>query len=372
LTFYDELGKYLSFDFKAYFASVTSSQVEDVLAKDSLNEYDFLTLLSEKAVDYLEPMAVRANEIKQKHFGNIISIFTPLYLSNYCENVCSYCSFSCKHKINRRHLTYDEIKEEAIRISQGGIRHILALTGESHTKANMEFLVQGVRILSEYFPSIGIEIYPLKQDEYSRLVAEGVDGFTMFQEVYNESAYHEYHRGGPKDNYRFRLEAPDRACISGMRTVGIGALMGLENPRIESFVTGVHANYLQRTYPDVEISISFPRIRPLAGTFVPPYVVDDVYFVQAILASRIYLETIGITISTRESKQFRTSLLSLGITRMSAGVSTAVGGHLEDPSTTQFEIADTRSVDEMKAELLELGYQPVMQDWDTRFLSRVV
>ncbi|HAJ80368.1 MAG TPA: 2-iminoacetate synthase ThiH [Fibrobacteres bacterium] len=368
VTFYDELSKYSSFDFGGYLESVTSLQVEDILGKDYLTEYDFLALLSEQATDYLEPMAVKANEIKQKHFGNTISVFTPIYISNYCENMCAYCSFSRMHKISRKHLSYDEIRQEAIRISESGIRHILALTGESHSLASIEFLEKSMHILSEYFPSVSIEIYPLMEKEYEMLVAAGVDGFTMFQEVYDETLYHKYHNGGPKDKYRFRLEAPDRACASGMRTVGIGALMGLGQPSIESFFTGIHANYLQKTYPEVEISISFPRIRPLAGTFIPPYTVDDVHFVQTITATRIFLNNVGITISTRESETFRNSLLPLGVTRMSAGVSTAVGAHSYMPSTTQFEIADCRSVDEMKSDLLHLGYQPVMQDWNSRFL----
>ena len=368
MSFYKILEKFYDFDFNKFLSSVTAGKVEAALAKEVLTEWDFLTLLSDAATPYLEPMALKAKAITRRHFGNVITLFTPLYISNYCENVCAYCSFSRQHKISRKHLTLDEIDEEARRISAGGIRHILFLTGESHLKSSIDYLLESARILTRYFSSTGIEIYPLKEEEYAKLIAAGIDGLTIFQEVYNKDAYHGYHKGGPKDDFRFRLEAPDRACACGMRTVSVGALLGLGQPQIESFFTGIHAHYLQNTYPKAEVSISFPRIRPLAGTFIPPYTIDDIHFVQTITATRIFLNNVGITISTRESKAFRNSLLPLGVTRMSAGVSTAVGAHSSMPSTTQFEIADCRSVDEMKSDLLHLGYQPVMQDWNSRFL----
>jgi 2-iminoacetate synthase len=368
MSFYQALEKYREFNFDGYVSSITPRKIESLLAKDALAELDFLALLSDAAAPYLEPMAQKADRITRRHFGNAITLFTPLYISNYCDNVCAYCSFARQHRIARRHLSTLEIRDEARLIAGSGIRHLLVLTGESRSRASVEYLAESLRGIRESFSSIGIEVYPLTEEEYGRCIDEGADGLTIFQETYDEAAYHRYHRGGPKDDYRFRLEAPDRACGRGMRTISVGALLGLERPIRESFFTGLHARYLQNAYPQAEVSISLPRIRPLAGRFTPPYIVGDERFVQTIVATRLFLHTVGITISTRESRRLRDALLPLGVTKMSAGVSTAVGGHSDRPSTTQFEIADDRSVETMKSDLLSLGYQPVMQDWNSRFL----
>ena len=369
MSFYQTLASYRDFDFDAYLRSITPNIIERLLEKDSLTDLDFLALLSETAAPYLELMAQKANRITRRHFGNVIILFTPLYISNYCDNVCAYCSFARQRHIARRHLSVDEVGEEARRIAESGIRHLLVLTGESHSKAPVGYIADSVRGIGKYFSSIGVEVYPLTTEEYGRLIAAGVDGLTIYQETYDESAYHRYHGGGPKDDFRFRLEAPDRAAGQGMRTITVGALMGLGQPLRETFFTGLHARSLQKTYPRAEVSVSFPRIRPLAGEFTPPYQVDDGRFVQAIVAMRLFLKTVGITISTRESGRLREALLPLGVTKMSAGVSTAVGGRSGNPSTAQFEIADNRSVEQMKSALLSHGYQPVMQDWNSRFLS---
>lgn len=216
----------------------------------------------------------------------------------------------------------------------------------------------------------------MSQEEYSALVAFGMDGLTMYQEVYNEARYHELHRGGPKDNYLFRLDAPDRAALAGVRSVTVGALMGLFGPRSEAFFAGLHAQYIQKTYPSVETSVAFPRLRPMVREFEPYSSVSDRLYVQMLLAARLFLPRCGITVSTRESKQFRNAIAPLGVTKMSAGVSTAVGGHahntISTPTSTptaQFDIADTRSLTEMKADLTALGFQPVLQDWNTNFLA---
>ncbi len=367
MSFVNVLDHYRDFDFEGRFAVVTPQKVDMVLSKERLGDLDLLTLLSSAAQARLEQMAQKAHAVARRYFGRVVSLFTPFYISNFCDNVCAYCSFARQHDIVRRHLSFDEIGEEARRIAGSGIRHILVLTGESHSKASVAYLAESVRIIREYFSSVGVEIYPLTREEYGLLIDRGVDGLTLFQETYNESAYHRYHDGGPKDDFQFRLDAPDRACGRGMRTVSVGSLMGLGEARWEAFMTGLHALYLQRRYPGCEVSISVPRMRPLAGTFEPPFPVADALFVQIIMALRIFLTSVGITLSTRESRQLRDACVPLGITKMSAGVSTAVGGHSSSPSTTQFEISDDRTVDEMKAALLTLGYQPVMQDWNSRF-----
>jgi 2-iminoacetate synthase len=369
LTFTSVLDRFRLVDVESSLRDATPEKIDSILARDRIGEMDFLSLLSPAAESRLERMAARAEAVTRRHFGRVVTLFTPFYLSNYCENACLYCSFARQHDIVRRHLSFDEIRIEAQRIAAGGIRHVLVLTGESRSKASIAYLSEAVRIIKESFPSVSIEIYPLREEEYRLLIEGGVDGLTIFQETYDESGYHRFHRGGPKDDFAFRLEAPDRACRQSMRTVSIGALMGLSPTERDVFFTGIHARHLQRSYPQTEVSISFPRIRPLAGDFVPSFPVNDRLFVQVIAAMRIFLPGVGITISTREPKALRDALLPFGVTKMSAGVSTAVGGHSQSPSTTQFEIADHRSVEEMKADLLSLGYQPVMQDWNVGFLA---
>ncbi|NLG17177.1 MAG: 2-iminoacetate synthase ThiH [Fibrobacter sp.] len=363
------ISKYDSFDFDSYCDGVTSQKVKNILSRKQISEMDFLALLSPAASQHLEEMAQRAMELTRGHFGNAVVIFTPLYISNYCRNTCPYCSFAAQHHINRRHLSVDEVEKEAENIARTGIRHILVLTGESKEKASVEYLESAVRVLRKWFSTISIEVYPLQEQEYGKVIEVGVDGLTIYQETYNIPLYKELHKGGPKSNYEFRLLAPERACRQGIRQVTVGALLGLYNWRSESFFTALHAAYLQKQFPSVEVSVSFPRLRPLAGDFQVKYPVNDRQFVQIMTATRIFLNSAGITISTRESENFRNSVLPLGITKVSAGTSTAVGGHSGNPSTTQFEIADSRDVSRMRTDLMRMGFQPVMHDWNRKYLE---
>jgi 2-iminoacetate synthase len=370
MPFYDELIRYSSFDFSDFLSSVTPEKVGEVLDKERLSPEDFLVLLSPAATSRLEAMAVRASRITKRQFGSAIFLFTPLYISNYCDNGCPYCSFARQHRILRQQLSIDEVRAESMAIAATGMRNILVLTGESRTYASPEFIQNAIRILRGQFATVSIEMYPMAQDEYQSLIDAGVDGLTMFQEVYDERVYHSFHQGGPKDNFRFRLESPDRAGACKVRSLTVGALLGLDMPQREAFFSGLHASYLMKRFSGCEISVSLPRIRPMVSGFVPPYPVDDRLFVQILCAFRLFLPRCGITISTRESREFRNAIARLGVTKMSAGVSTAVGGHGHDPlSAPQFEIADTRSLDEMKSDLAHMGFQPVLQDWNSTFLS---
>jgi len=369
LSFHKIIDTYRDFDFKAFLSSVTPRKIESVLAKDNPSDLDFLALLSEAAKDYLEPMARKARALTRRHFGNSMLIFTPLYISNICDNLCPYCSFARHRRIDRRHLSFDEIRRESVAIAQTGIRHILVLTGESRRLAGPEYLAESIRIVKNEFSTVGLEVYPLTEEEYAGCARAGADALTLYQETYDEAAYAALHKGGPKQDYLFRLDAPERACQAGMRAVTVGALMGLACSDSEVFFTGMHARYLQKNHPGVEVSVSFPRIRPLSGDFAPPCPVSDPRFVQALLAMRLFLPFAGITVSTRESRRLRDNVMPLGVTKMSAGVSTAVGGHLAAPSTAQFEIADTRSVEELKRDLVARGFQPVMHDWNFRYVG---
>ena len=362
--FYEQYAVYKEFDFDAFFGKLTKEEIRKILHKNKIDEYDFLALLSKQAQDLLEEMAVRARELTIQHFGKTILLYTPMYLGNFCVNKCSYCSYNIEHHIKRKKLSLEEIEEEARNISATGLRHILILTGESKKETPVSYIVEAVRVLKKYFDSISIEIYPLTEEEYREVIKAGVDGLTLYQEAYNEGVYDRVHIAGPKKNYLLRLDAPERACKAGMRAVNIGALLGLYDWRQEAFAAGLHARYLQDHYMDVEVGMSLPRIRPHVGVFDEVYPVEDKDLVQIMTALRIFLPRLGIAISTRERQELRNNLMPLGVTRMSAGVSTEVGGHsAEDKGDSQFEISDSRSVVEMKQAILQRGYQPIFKDW---------
>lgn len=362
--FYEVYTKYKDIDFKKVTENITDNDIEKILNKHKLDEYDFLTLLSNKASKYIEEMANRARGLALKHHGKAIVLYTPMYIANYCVNKCAYCGFNIDNEIKRKKLTMEEIEEEAKSISRTGLKHILLLTGESKKHTPVSYIVEAVKILKKYFHSVTIEIYPLTEGEYKEVIEAGVDGLTIYQEVYDEEVYDKVHLAGPKKKHRFRLDAPERACKGKIRRVNIGALLGLNDFRKEALMTGLHAKYLQDKYSDVDVSISLPRIRPHVGVFDDVYKVTDKDIVQIMLATRLFIHNIGINISTREKEEFRNNLIPLGVTKMSAGVTTAVGGHTSsDKDTSQFEISDKRTVEEVREAIYERGYHPVYKDW---------
>lgn len=364
MSFFDKYSELKESSFRNFFQSITNYDVLRVLQKDRLDEKDFLTLLSPVAENFLEEMAQKAHQITVQNFGKTILLYTPLYISDYCVNQCLYCSYSIENEFTRVKLTLAEAEEEAKQIAKTGLKHILLLTGESNLHTPVSYLKENVQVLKKYFSSISIEINPLDLEEYKELIESGVDGLTIYQEVYNEELYKQIHIKGPKRNYRYRLDAPERGCKAGMRTVNIGALLGLDDWRKEAFFTGMHADYLQNKYLGTEISVSLPRIRPHLGSFQPKCDVTDKNLVQIILAIRLFMPRTGITLSTRESAELRNNLMHLGITKMSAGSSTVVGEYTQEQvGVHQFEISDNRSVEEIKCYLFQNGYQAVYKDW---------
>ncbi len=347
----------------------SDAELERILNKNELSLSDFCALLSPGAGKYLEPMAQRAAELTRRHFGHVIFLFTPLYISNYCENKCPYCSFAAQHRIRRKKLTPAEVAREAERISEQGIRHILVLTGESRTSTPVTYLEESIEIIAQSFSAVGIEVFPMTENDYARLIERGVDSLTIYQEVYDRATFERLHAGGPKADYDFRLEAPARAARANIRSLTIGALYGLFDFRREALATAIHAQYLQETHPDVELSLSFPRLRPFEGAFEPPSPVGDRRLVQLMTAFRLLYPHVGITVSTRENREFRNGVLPLGPTKMSAGVSTSVGGHSSESTEAQFEIADGRSVAELSRDLSGRGFQPVTHDWNYRLMK---
>ena len=363
-TFHDELTQYQGFDFEAFFTRVNDADILRAIAAKRLTPLDYLTLLSPRAAGHLEAMARRANDLTLRHFGRAVVLFTPLYLANHCVNQCVYCGFNVTNKLDRRKLSLEEVEAEAAAICASGLKHILILTGEDRKKTPVSYIADCARVLKKYFTSISIEVYPLTQEEYAQVIEAGVDGLTIYQEVYNPEVYAQLHPKGPKRDYLFRLEAPDRAGRAGMRQLNVGALLGLCRWRGEAFFSGLHADWLQRTYPDAEVSISPPRMRPHLGGFEPTEVVGDAELVQYILAFRLFMPRGGVTVSTRENAALRDNLVGLGVTKMSAGVCTQVGGRVTGQEDTgQFEISDERSVADMAGMLYAKGYQPVYKDW---------
>lgn len=362
MSFYEQYEKLAKLPFEDIWKTKTAADVEKVLAKEEIDEEDFLTLLSPVAQTLLEATAKKARTVTERYFHKNMTLFAPLYISDHCVNHCVYCSFNMSNAFRRTKLTIEEVAKEGQQIAASGIGHLLLLTGESPKETPISYFKKAIDVLKHEFESLSIEIYPLDTESYHELVEAGVSGLTIYQEVYNEQIYKDIHPKGPKRNYRYRLDAPERGCQAGMRSVNIGALLGMDDWRKEVFFTGMHARYLQERYPDTVISLSPPRMRPFAGSFQPRSIVRDEDLIQALLAYRLLLQRSGLTLSTREPAALRDRLVHLGITKMSAGVSTQVGGYSTESAETvsQFKISDERGVSEICDMLLQSGFQPVV------------
>ena len=344
----------------------TEKDVLNALKADILTPDDFGALLSPVALPFLEQMAKRAREKKRQFFGDNVYIFTPIYISNYCENYCIYCGFNCHNKIRRAKLDFDAIEKEMEAISKTGLEEILILTGESRNMSDVQYIGKACEIARKYFKMVGIEVYPMNSDEYAYLHKCGADYVTVFQETYNSDKYETLHLAGHKRIFPYRIEAQERALMGGMRGVAFAALLGLDDFRKDAFATGMHAYLLQKKYPHAEISISCPRLRPIINNDkINPKDVHERQLLQIMCAYRMFLPFANITISTRERAGFRDNVIDICATKISAGVSTGIGGHTDEAEQgdDQFEIADTRTVDEVLKAICERGLQPVMNDY---------
>ncbi len=345
----------------------TKEDVIRALNKDEKSIEDFKALLSPKALPFLEDMAKKATTETRKHFGNSIYLFTPLYISNYCENYCIYCGFNCYNKIKRAKLPYEDIEKEMEAISKTGIEEILILTGESRKMSDVEYIGKACEIAKKYFKNVGIEVYPMNSDEYRYLHEHGADFVTVFQETYNSDKYETLHLMGHKRIFPYRFNAQERALMGGMRGVAFAALLGLDDFRKDALATGLHAYYLQRKYPHAEISFSCPRLRPIINNDkINPKDVHEPQLLQVMCAYRLFMPFAGLTISTRERAGFRDNVLGMCATKISAGVSTGVGSHtdeVEEEGDDQFEISDDRTLDEVLDAIKNRGLQPVMNDY---------
>lgn len=351
----------------------TAKDVRTALQHETVTLEDFKALLSPAAESFLEQMAQRARIETSKHFGNTVYLFTPLYIANYCENYCVYCGFNCYNHIQRMKLTMEQIEREMKVIADSGMEEILILTGESRAMSNVEYIGQACKLARKYFRMVGVEIYPVNTDEYRYLHECGVDYVTVFQETYDTDKYETLHLMGHKRIWPYRFDSQERALMGGMRGVGFSALLGLSDFRKDALASALHVYYLQRKYPQAEMSLSCPRLRPIINNGkISPLDVREKQLCQVLCAYRLFMPFVGITVSSRESASFRNGIAKIAATKISAGVSTGIGDHEskysgeqsgEQEGDEQFEINDNRSLQVMYVDMSEEGLQPVLNDY---------
>ncbi|MBQ2630762.1 MAG: 2-iminoacetate synthase ThiH, partial [Kiritimatiellae bacterium] len=344
-----------SYDPSAY----TAADVRRALERERCGEDELRALLSPAAAPFLEKMAERARAETVKHFGNTVYIFTPLYIANHCENYCVYCGFNCYNPIRRMKLDKAQIEREMEVIARSGMEEVLILTGESRSASGVEYIGDACELARKYFRLVGLEVYPMNTDEYRYLRERGADYVTVFQETYDVEQYEKLHLMGRKRVWPYRFDAQERALRGGMRGVAFSALLGLSDFRKDALATALHACWLQRKYPEAEISLSCPRLRPIANhADVRPGEIGERELCQVLCAYRLFLPFAGITVSSRESASFRNGITKIAATKVSAGVSTGIGDHAskygEAPDSDregdeQFEISDARSLAKMYA-----------------------
>jgi 2-iminoacetate synthase len=371
--------------------AATPAAIRNSLLKSKLSLADFACLISPAAAGFLDPLSVRSQKLTQQRFGKVVRLFAPLYLSNECVNNCAYCGFSRDNSIVRVTLSVEEVLREAHALRDQGFRNILLVAGEHPKFVSNHYLRDCVAALHEESPSVSLEVGPMETEDYRPLVSAGADGLVVYQETYNREVYAQVHTAGPKKDFDWRLETPERAYAAGFRRLGISALYGLADWRYEAICVAAHAEYLLRHCWKAQVTISLPRLRPCAGEFQPLTQMSDRDMAQLICAFRLMFPDAGLVLSTRESAKLRNGLIPLGITLMSAGSHTEPGGYTgagreklhqtirgrivgegssewangNGHATGQFEVSDDRSPQEVARLIQKLGYEPVWKDWDT-------
>ncbi len=346
----------------------SENDIERALQSDKVDIHGLAALLSPAAESFLPRFAARSAEITDRRFGRTIQIYAPLYLSSFCVNRCAYCGFAADNKIERRILSYDEAEAEADILHQRGFNHILLVSGEAPARLGMEYLEEIARRLRQKFAAISIEVQPLEEDEYARLFAAGITSVAVYQETYDRKVYDQVHLSGKKCDFDYRLQTPARVAAAGMREVGIGALLGLADWRLEGVALGLHLAWLRKHYWRTALTVSFPRLCPAEGDFQPLVKVGEPQLSQLIFALRIFDPDVGLLLSTREEARFRDGMIGLGPTRYSAGSCTAPGGYSHpELGGEQFAVGDHRSIREVCSDICRKGYDPVRKDWDATF-----
>ena len=345
--------------------SKTAADVERALAKPRRDLEDFAALISPAAAPYLEQMARLSQEITLRRFGRTIQLYAPLYLSNECQNICTYCGFSQDNDLERKTLNAAEILREIEALKSMGYEHVLLVTGEANKTVGMDYFRKAFTLIRPHFSQLSLEVQPLEENDYRELATLGLHSVLVYQETYRRETYKIHHPKGRKSNFGYRLETPDRLGRAGVHKIGLGVLVGLEDWRTDSFFNALHLRYLSRAYWRTKYSISFPRLRPHAGGVTPKSVMSDLELVQLMCAYRLLDPDVELSISTRESEHFRNHVIPLGVTTFSAGSKTNPGGYACEPeSLEQFEISDERSPGQIAAVIRAAGYEPVWKDWD--------
>lgn len=350
--------------------SKTTADVQRALQRERRSIEDFVALISPAAKPFLEQMAVESQCLTQQRFGKTIQLYAPMYLSNECQNICTYCGFSMDNGIRRKTLNAGEMEAEANALKAMGFEHVLLVTGEANKAVGMMYFLQAIEQLKTKFAHISMEVQPLEEEAYRLLHQSGVQSVLVYQETYHREVYKQYHPKGKKSNFDYRLDTPDRIGRAGIHKMGLGVLLGLEDWRTDSFFNALHIDYLQKTYWQSRYSVSFPRLRPAEGVIEPNFIMEDKELLQLICAYRLWNPDLELSLSTREREHFRNHVIRLGITSMSAGSKTNPGGYTVDPqSLMQFETSDERPVSEIRELIQQAGYDPVWKDWDPVFTS---
>jgi 2-iminoacetate synthase len=346
--------------------SKTAADVERALSKRrSLTLEDFAAMLSPAADAYLEDMAQQSYARTRERFGNTIQMYIPMYLSNECQNICTYCGFSFNNKILRTTLTDEQILKEVEVIKSYGYDHILLVSGEANKTVGTDYFAHALELIRPHFSNISMEVQPLEQQDYERLVEEGLYAVLVYQETYHKENYRDYHPKGKKSNFYYRLDTPDRLGRANIHKIGLGILIGLEDWRVDSWFTALHLDYLRKKYWQTKYSVSFPRLRPAAGYPDPKFVMTDKELVQLICAYRLFDENVELSLSSRESPVFRDNVFKLGVTSTSAGSKTDPGGYASGlHALEQFEVSDERTPAEVATAIKKQGLEVVWKDWD--------
>ena len=334
--------------------------------KEFLTKEDLAKLLNVNSKEDIMLMAKKAQKLTCENFGKVILLYAPLYIANYCQNGCVYCGFSCRKKYKREKLSFERIENELRKMKEEGIDSVIILTGEDRINSSVEYIEKACRIATDLMSEVSIEVYPLYEEEYRRLSSIGVVGITMYQETYQREDYDKLHPFGPKKDFEFRLNAPERALKAGFHEVCVGPLLGLSEPKKDVLCAILHAEYLLDKFPKAEISISFPRFRSAGTDFIPSYTVSDKEFIKFLIIARLYLPRVGIVVSTRERPSLRDALIDVCVTKMSAGSKTTVGGYAEEKdedAEAQFEVEDRRSVSEVVDVIIKKGLRPEFTNW---------
>ena len=374
MSFFDEISKVDIDKFRPLVDSRTDADVERALSKSgSLDVEDFAALISENArIHYLKDMAQMSMQLTRRLFGRTVNMYLPLYLTNLCTNKCKYCGFSSANKFKRTVLTLDEIREECEAINKLGYENILLVTGENDRRGGMDYFRQVLPIVKDYAAYLQMEVQPLDTEDYAELKTLGLDAVSVYQETYHPQCYKENHLAGKKMDMRYRMETPDRLGTAGIDKIGIGALLGLYDWKVDCCAVAMHVLYMREHYWKSRLSVSFPRLRPAAGGYEPQFPMSDPQMVQLICAWRIFDNELDLTISTRESADFRDMIIPLGITAVSAGSSTEPGGYAhKGKNLAQWEINDDRSVDAVVDALHRNGLEAVFHDASTSYFKAV-